>query len=217
MPEIQGLIFDLDGVIAETAEYHYQAWQQLADEKGVAFDREKNKRLLGVTNDVSLRIFTEGVDIDDDTLQAWSKRKDSYFTERMNQLTPGDELPGVVQLLDDADAAGIPVGVGSSSRNARPVLRRLGLIDRFVAVGDGYTVENSKPAPDIFLWVAGGLGVLPRHALVIEDSAAGVQAALHGGFYVIGVGNAVGDNAHANLRDLAGLSLADLVALLPDA
>lgn len=216
MPDIRGLIFDVDGVIADTAEFHYQSWKQLAEEENVPFTREDNERLRGVTRDVSLSRFTEGLSLDDDVRQAWFQRKNEYFHERMDDLQPGDELPGVLRLLDEADAAGMPVGAGSASRNARRVLGKLNLLERFDAIGDGYTVSNSKPAPDIFLWVAGALGLSPCHLLVIEDSQAGVQAALTGGFYVVGVGEAAGNQAHLTLPDLSGLSLAALIDRLPD-
>jgi beta-phosphoglucomutase len=216
MPDIRGLIFDVDGVIADTAEFHYQSWKQLAEEEGVDFTRADNERLRGVTRDVSLSRFTEGLTLDDDTRRAWFQRKDDYFHQRMDTLQPGDELPGVIRLLDEADAAGMPVGAGSASRNARRVLNRLNLLERFDAIGDGYTVANSKPAPDIFVWVAGALGLSPRHVLVIEDSKAGVQAALTGGFYVVSVGDSAGDAAHVVLPDLSEMSLAALLAKLPD-
>ncbi len=215
MPDIRGLIFDVDGVIADTAEFHYQSWKQLADEENVPFTRNDNERLRGVTRDVSLQRFTEGISLDDEARQAWFRRKNEYFHERMDDLQPGDELPGVLRLLDDAEAAGIPVGAGSASRNARRVLGKLNLLERFAAIGDGHTVSNSKPAPDIFVWVAGALGLSPYHVLVIEDSKAGVQAALTGGFYVVSVGDAAGDKAHLTLPDLSDVSLAQLIARLP--
>mgnify|MGYP006272837807 CR=1 FL=1 len=209
--DIRGLIFDMDGVIADTAEFHYQSWKQLADEEGIAFDRADNEQLRGKTRDVSLQIFTEGLEIDPETRTAWMARKNRYFHERMRQLQPGDALPGITRLIATAQARGFKLGVGSSSRNARPVLERLALLDEFDVIGDGYLTHNSKPAPDIFLWVAGGLRLAPRHLLVIEDSEAGVQAALTGGFYVVGVGSAPVQDAHATYATLADVTLDDLL------
>lgn len=215
--DIRGIIFDMDGVIANTVQFHYESWQRLAQEEGVPFSRTTYARMTGRTRDVNLQIFTEGLDVDESTKADWITRKNLYFQEKMNSIQPGDELPGIRRLLDEAQAAGLRLGVGSSSRNARPILQRLQLYERFAVVGDGYTVSRSKPAPDIFLWVAGALGLPPRHVLVLEDSPAGVEAALRGGFCVIGVGDdAPADQAHAHLPHLGDVSLTKLLALVGD-
>jgi len=213
-PDIRGIIFDMDGVIADTVEFHFQSWQRIAEEEGVLFTREKYRRMTGRTRDVNLAIFTEDLDIDDATKHTWMQRKNRYFQEHISNMQPGDELPGVVDLLDDIAANGLAVGVGSSSRNARPILQRLGLIQRFAALGDGSTVVNSKPAPDIFLWVAGGLGISPKNILVLEDSQAGVHAAKRAGASVIGLGDETLQDADALLPSLEGTSVASLLARL---
>jgi len=213
-PDIRGIIFDMDGVIADTVEFHFQSWQRVAEEEGVLFTREKYRRMTGRTRDVNLAIFTEDLTVDDATKQRWMQRKNRYFLEHIENMQPGDELPGVVPLLDEIAAHGLPVGVGSSSRNARPILQRLGLVQRFSALGDGATVVNSKPAPDIFLWVSGGLGLSPKHVLVLEDSQAGVHAAKRAGCAVIGLGDDTLQDADALLPSLAGITLADLLARL---
>lgn len=213
-PDIRAIIFDMDGVISDTAMLHYQSWQRLADEEGVQFSYEKYERMLGTTREENLRIFTEGLAVSDVTQQAWMTRKNGYFKEMAEQLTPEDALPGVNELLDQAEVAGLSVAVGSSSRNVHLVLGRLGLLDRFAVIGDGNSIVNSKPAPDIFLWVAGGLGISPQHVLVIEDSPKGVQAALTGGFYAVGVGKADLSAAHHHFDTLAGRTLDDLTGRL---
>ncbi|MCA9913646.1 MAG: beta-phosphoglucomutase family hydrolase [Anaerolineae bacterium] len=216
-PDIRGIIFDMDGVIADTVEFHYQSWVRVAEEVGVTFTREKYRRMTGRTRDVNLAIFTEDLDIDQATKRSWQHRKNQYFLEHIANMQPGDELPGVLALLDDLAAHGLPVGVGSSSRNARPILQRLNLIHRFAALGDGATVVNSKPAPDIFLWVAGGLGISPKNILVLEDSQAGVTAAKSAGSYVIGLGDETLEGADALLPSLEGIMLSDLLVQLAQA
>jgi beta-phosphoglucomutase len=214
MTDIQGIIFDLDGVIADTAELHYRSWQQLADELGLPFTRANYAPMNGTKREENLRLFTQGLDVDDATKQSWMERKNRYLVDMLNNLTPEDAAPGIVRILDEAQAAQVKVAVGSSSRNAKLVLEHLGLLDRFEVIGDGDTVVNSKPQPDIFLWVAGALRLSPHKILVVEDSQAGVQAARHGGFYVIGVGDKAGHEAHATLPDLEVVSLSQLFEMV---
>ena len=210
MADIRGIIFDLDGVIADTAEFHYLAWKQLADEESLVFTRADYLAMSGTKREENLRLFTQGLSIDEVTQQAWMERKNRYLVERIERLQPRDTAPGIVNLLDEAQADGIKVAIGSSSRNARLVLHYLQLTDRFEVIGDGDTVVNSKPQPDSFLWVAGALRLLPREILVIEDSQAGIQAARHGGFYAVGVGSNPLQNAHVIFPNLADVSLAEL-------
>ena len=213
MTHIRALIFDLDGVIANTEEFHYQAWQRLADEENIPFSRADNEHLRGLTRDASLRRLLNGRELDLPTFDAWMQRKDSYFKAQMASLRPGDALPGVEALIHEAKQVGLALGVASASRNARPVLEKIGLLGEFQVIGDGYTVDNSKPAPDIFLWVAGGLAVPPRQCVVFEDSQAGVQAALTGGFQVIGVGDGLVRAAHRRVERLDDLTLAEVLEI----
>jgi len=217
MADIRGIIFDLDGVIADTAEFHYLAWKQLADEEGLTFTRADYLAMSGTKREENLRLFTQGLDVDEVTKQAWMERKNRYLVERIERLQPHDTAPGIVRLLDEAQTDGIKVGIGSSSRNARLVLHYLQLTDRFEVIGDGDTVVNSKPQPDIFLWVAGALRLHPRETIVIEDSPAGIQAARHGGFYAVGVGDNPLHEAHAVFPNFADVSLSELFeALTPN-
>jgi beta-phosphoglucomutase len=213
--DVKGLIFDLDGVIANTAEFHYQAWQRLAEEEGVPFSRETYIRMSGTNRDENVRIFTEKLQLDDATKREWMIRKNGYFVELRDTLRHGDALPGIENILKEAQAATLKIGLGSSSRQAVEVLKLLGVINYFDVLGDGNIITNSKPAPDIFLWVAGGLGLAPRHCLVLEDSPAGVEAALRGGFYVIGLGHNPLEKAHARLDNLGETSLEALLKLIP--
>lgn len=213
-PDIQAFIFDLDGVITDTAEFHYLSWKRLADEVGVPFTRAENDQLRGLSRRDSLNVILKGRAIDEVTAQEWMTRKNDYYLGYLETITPADVLPGVLELLDDARAHGIRIALASASRNARPVLDRLGITERFDAIGDGYCVVNTKPAPDIFIWVAGRLNVYPQQAVVFEDAEAGIEAALRGGFWTVGLGGANVSRAHLRFDSLAGVRTHDLIARL---
>ncbi|HUN09578.1 MAG TPA: beta-phosphoglucomutase [Aggregatilineales bacterium] len=198
---IKAFIFDLDGVITDTAEFHFLAWKQLADEIGVSFTREDNDQLRGVSRRESLKRLLKGRPVDEATAEVWMQRKNDIYREFLHQITPADSLPGVVHFLDEARKRGILIGLGSASKNARDVIERLKLMDYFEALGDGYSVVNPKPAPDLFIWVAGRLGVPPNEAVVFEDAEAGVDAALKGGFWTVGLGRAGVNAAHLVKED----------------
>ncbi|MEO1288366.1 MAG: beta-phosphoglucomutase family hydrolase [Chloroflexota bacterium] len=214
MPDIRGLIFDMDGVIANTDELHYRTWQRLADEEGVTFSREKYLRMSGVGHEQNAKTFTEGLDLNDATIADWMRRKQEYYVELRDTIQPQDVMDGVIPLIETVKASGLALAVGSSSRNAKPVLEKLNLRHHFDVIGDGYTVSHLKPEPDIFLWVAGGIGLKPSQCLVLEDAPAGVDAALRAGCYVIGVGSRDLSHAHAQVTTLEGHSLTDLLNLL---
>lgn len=204
---ITAFIFDLDGVITDTAEFHYLAWKQLADEEGLPFTREDNEQLRGVSRRESLNRMLKGRPIDEATAEAWMARKNNYYRKYLETITPDNALPGVIDFLDASEAAGIKLGIGSASKNARDVLARLGLLERFEAVGDGYSVINTKPAPDLFIWVAGRLNVPPTQAVVFEDAEAGIEAALQGGFWTVGIGTANVAKAHLVTSGLGAVTV----------
>ncbi len=183
-----GYIFDLDGVITDTAEYHYQAWKQLADEENIPFTRQDNEALRGVPRRRSLELLLNGRVFPEAKLVEMETRKNNYYQALLENITPGDLLPGVFTFLEEARTAGIRLGLGSASKNALTVIRRLGIESLFEAIGDGYCVVNHKPAPDLFIWVAGRLGLWPTRCFVFEDAEAGVDAALAGGFCAVGIG-----------------------------
>lgn len=214
VPDIRGLIFDMDGVIANTDELHYRTWQQLADEEGVAFSREKYIRMSGVGHQKNAKTFTEDVDVDDKTIANWMTRKQEYYVELRDTIQPDDVMPGIPQLIQQAKTANLKLAVGSSSRNARPVLERLNLAHHFEVIGDGYTVNYLKPEPDIFLWVAGGLQLYPENCLILEDAPAGITAALRAGCYVVGVGDRDLSEAHYQVESLENISLQHLLDAL---
>jgi beta-phosphoglucomutase len=212
--DIRAFIFDLDGVITDTAEFHFRSWKRLADEEGIPFTRQDNEALRGVSRRESLNRMLKGRPIDEVTAQAWMERKNGYYVASLDEITPANVLPGALNLLREARAAGIKTGIGSASKNARPVLDKLGITHEFDAIGDGYSVVNTKPAPDLFIWTAGRLNVSPTQAVVFEDAEAGVAAALTGGFWAVGIGTADVGKAHLVLPDLANAHTAQIIETL---
>lgn len=215
---LQAVIFDLDGVITDTAEYHYRAWQRLADEEGLLFNRQINEQLRGVGRRESLMIILSGRPTTEAQIAAMAERKNRYYVAMLDQVTPADLLPGAESLLAELHAAGLKIGIGSASKNASAVISRLGIADRLDGVADGFTTHHSKPAPDLFLKAAEMLGVAPAFCAVVEDAAVGVDAALAAGMWAIGLGPAarVG-HAHACFENLAGVTLADIQTVLETA
>ncbi|MBD2015032.1 beta-phosphoglucomutase [Microcoleus sp. FACHB-53] len=214
-PDIQGVIFDLDGVLTETAEYHYRGWQRLADEEGIPFNREANEAMRGLSRRDSLLLMLNGQSRTEEQLEEMMERKNRYYLESIKDISPADLLPGAVELLDELRAAGIKVGIGSASKNAQEVIQRLGISDRVDTISDGFSVTRSKPAPDLFLHAADQLGLAPEHCVVVEDAASGVEAALAAGMLAVGLGpvERVGV-AHVVLPSLEGVQWADLLAKL---
>lgn len=217
MSDVRGLIFDLDGVITDTAEYHFLAWKRVADEEGLPFTREDNEALRGLSRRDSLMRLLKGRPADEASIQVWMERKNVYYLAYLDEITPASLLPGVGAILEDAVRAGLKLGVGSASKNAQQVMRHLGLASMFHVIGDGYCVAHAKPAPDLFLWVAGALGVYPMQAVVFEDAEAGIEAGLRGGFQTVGLGAAVGDKPTLRLPSLEGISLAEILDRLRSA
>ncbi len=209
---IQAFIFDLDGVITDTAEYHYRGWKRLADEEGFPFTREDNEHLRGISRRESLILMLKGRVYPEEKIQEMMERKNSYYLEFIKEISPRDLLPGAKELLEEIHAADLKNALGSASKNASEVLDRLGIRSLFDAISDGYSVERQKPAPDLFLHAAQQLGLSPAECVVVEDAAAGVEAARAGGFYSIGLGprERVGA-ADANFPSLEGLHLGDLL------
>lgn len=212
---IRAFIFDLDGVITDTAEYHYRGWKRLADEEGLPFTREDNERLRGVSRRNSLMLILKGRVYLEEKIQEMMERKNQYYLEYIKEITPRDLLPGAKELLEEIHAAGLKTALGSASKNAGEVIDRLGIRSLFDAIADGYSVERQKPAPDLFLHAAAQLGLPPPECVVVEDAAAGIEAAHAAGFLSIGLGpgERVG-HADAVFTSLAGVRLADLLRAL---
>ncbi|PKM07863.1 MAG: beta-phosphoglucomutase [Gammaproteobacteria bacterium HGW-Gammaproteobacteria-4] len=188
---LQAIIFDLDGVLTDTARVHYVAWKALADALGVEFDETVNRRLKGVDRMGSLEILLERA-TRTFTLEeklALCERKNAGYRERIAQFGPGDLLPGAAEVLAAVRAAGLKVALASASRNAPLLLERLGIADAFDFVADASAIERGKPDPEIFLNAARGLGIAPSACLGIEDAAAGVAAIKAAGMCALGIGD----------------------------
>ncbi len=185
---LSAVIFDLDGVLTDTAEFHYLGWQRLADEDGIPFDRQANEALRGVSRNDSLRLLLGDREVDDERFAEMAERKNRYYVDSLQDMGPKDALPGAATLVLDAKRRGMKVAIGSSSKNAHFVLERLGMTALFDAVADGHTVEQAKPAPDLFLAAADLLGVPAEACIVVEDAESGVDAALAAGMVAVGVG-----------------------------
>jgi kojibiose phosphorylase len=212
--DIRAFIFDLDGVLTDTPMMHRESWLRLAHELGITFGWEQHMAMQGLTRRQSLQVFLNGRVVDDQTADVLMARKNTFFIELLETITPAHQFPGVNDLITEARTAGIRIALGSSSQNAPLVLEKLGLSPLFDVVGHGQTVAASKPAPDIFLWAADQLGVTPQQAIVFEDSVAGMQAAITGGFWRVGLGGQHGPGAHLALFSLEGCRLPDLLSRL---
>lgn len=191
----KAVLFDLDGVITDTAEYHYRAWKALAEEIGIdGVNREFNEQLKGVARDDSLRkILALGGKENDYTpeeFDALTKRKNDNYVEMIQEVSPKDVYPGILQLLTDLKAAGIKIALASASKNGPFLLEKLGLTDYFDAIADPAKVAASKPAPDIFIAAADGVGVANEDAIGIEDASAGIAAIKAAKSLPVGVGRA---------------------------
>ena len=188
---IQACIFDLDGVIVDTAVYHYKAWKKLAHELEFDFTEAQNEKLKGISRMRSLQLILEWGGVDKTPLeqQELATRKNDWYVAMINRMTPQDILPGVEAFLQQARAAGIKTGLGSASKNAGLILERTGLLHLFDAIVDGNTVTASKPDPEVFLQCAKLLNTAPAHCVVFEDAIAGIAAAKAAGMKAIGIGD----------------------------
>jgi beta-phosphoglucomutase len=209
---IKAIIFDLDGVLTNTSEYHYKAWKRLADELDIPFDKKTNEKLRGIPRKESLEIMLDGRTVLEEEKKRLMEVKNRYYIEYLIQMTPDDILPGALKLLQELWEAGIKIGIGSSSKNAKTVINKLKLESLIDAISDGNSVDNHKPAPDLFLHCAANLDVAPKEAIVVEDAESGVEAALNGGFWVIGLGpeSRVG-KAHIVFPSLENVHLRDFI------
>lgn len=191
----KGIIFDLDGVICSTDEYHYRAWKTLADRLEIPFDREQNNLLRGVSRMDSLDIILEksSKTYTTDEKTVFAEEKNRLYRELLSELSPADLAGEVRDALHILREKHIPMAIGSSSKNTKFILQRLGLDDFFDAVVDGNQIAHSKPAPEVFLKAAGKLNLSSKDCLVVEDAHAGVEAACAGGFDCAAMGDASGD------------------------
>lgn len=191
MHNIKAFIFDLDGVLVDTAKYHYLAWKRLAEELNIDFSLQDNERLKGVSRMQSLQIILDigNITLNEDTKNGLAKKKNNWYVEYISKLTPEDILPGVIGFLKSVKDNGIKVALGSASKNSMLILDKLNLTNYFDAIIDGTKVSKAKPNPEVFLKGAEALNVLPSQCIVFEDAEAGVEAAINVGMYCIGIGS----------------------------
>ncbi len=201
----KAILFDLDGVLTNTSEYHYLAWKKLADELGIPFSRKFGDKLRGVSRRESLAIMLQGRIVSEAVAETFMDRKNAYYKELLKTMTKKDVLPGVIKLLTYLKKRGIKVVVASVSKNAKDVLRALDLEQYIDGIADGYSVEKHKPYPDIFLYAAKLGGCKSHESVVVEDAAAGVEAAHRAGMKCIGVGRAA-TGADKVFRSIASIS-----------
>lgn len=189
IPAFQAVIFDLDGVITATIEYHYQAWIKALRPLGISMTRAENDRLRSLTRSQSLdQILSGKPPVTDDERQAILKRKNDYYLESVSSMTCADLLPGVETLITNLRQAGLKTGVASASSNTRLVLQRLGISQSIDVVVDANDVPVSKPAPDVYIRTANLLIAPPPTCLALDDSPAGIQAAAQAGMCAVGIG-----------------------------
>jgi beta-phosphoglucomutase len=191
MNKIKACIFDLDGVIVDTAVYHYKAWKRLASELGFDFTEEENEKLKGVSRVRSLELILQwgGVTKTAAEKEKLAARKNDWYVEMINHMTPTEILPGAKSFLEACRAAGIKTALGSASKNSMTILNKINLAYLFDAVIDGNKVSKPKPDPEVFLKGAEELNLRPADCVVFEDAIAGIQAAVNGGMKVVGIGS----------------------------
>lgn len=199
----EGIIFDLDGVICHTDKYHYKAWKQIADELNIYFDESINNRLRGVSRNESFEIILEkydGILSDEDKLKYLNKKNEIYKI-LLNDMNENDLSREVKDTLYELKRRKIKIGIGSSSKNAKMILERIGIKDIFDVIVDGNDISNSKPDPEVFLKANERLGINKEKCLIVEDAEAGVNAALAGSLDVAAIGDATKCNkANYNLE-----------------
>lgn len=204
----KGIIFDLDGVICSTDEYHYLAWKALADRLSIPFDRTINNRLRGVSRMESLEIILEKAEQSYTEAEklAFAEEKNALYRESLKNMSPADLAEDVKAALDTLRAQGLRLAIGSSSKNTPFILERIGLSGFFDEVADGNMITHSKPHPEVFLKAADMIGLAPSDCLVVEDAHAGVEAAVAGGFACAAIGDAKDDvRAEWHLSSLSDL------------
>lgn len=189
--DYKGFIFDLDGVLVSTEHNHFIAWQKTANLIGIDFSEEENENLKGVSRVDSLKYILnlENTILSNEEFINLLDFKNESYLESIQDLTQQNCLKGVVETLSKAKSKGIKLAVGSSSKNAKRILKLIEIEEYFDAIVDGSMVENLKPSPEVFLKASSMLGLMPSECLVFEDAASGIQAAKSGGFTAIGIGN----------------------------
>lgn len=211
--QTKACIFDLDGVIVDTAKYHFLAWKRLADQLKINFTEKDNERLKGVSRMASLEIILElgKMHVDGATRLKYATLKNEWYVGYISTMTPDEILPGSIEFINELRSTGIKVGLGSASKNTPMILERVGMRHLFDAVADGNIVHKAKPDPEVFITAAKMLGVEPQFCIVFEDAVAGVEAALNAGMKCVGIGSEeVLVKAHCVIPGLAMMNIKKL-------
>jgi beta-phosphoglucomutase len=213
MQRPQAILFDLDGVLTDTSEYHYLAWKRLADEEGISFTRQENDdHLRGVGRRDSLMYILRGRTVSEEQIQEMMDRKNRYYVQMIASMSPQDLVAGGRDLLQGIRDAGIKVAIASSSKNCRTVLERLDIMSYLDGIADGNSVVNSKPAPDLFIYAAGLVQVPTPACMGVEDADAGIEAIKTAGMQALGIGPQERfHRADKVLPTLANMHLADML------
>lgn len=207
---VKGVIFDLDGVICSTDEFHYKAWKRICDERSIPFDRKVNNLLRGVSRKDSLEIILKeaGMNFSDEEKDRMLKEKNDIYVSELSSLSSDDIAPGFMDFLSLLKKKGIKTAVGSSSKNTKRILTHLGLINSFDAIADGTEITRSKPDPEVFLLAAQKIHTDPKDCAVIEDAEAGIKAAKAGGM----LGIAIKDAKKSPLADIRADSFKEIAS-----
>jgi len=189
---IKGVIFDLDGVIVSTDKLHYKAWKKMAKKEHIYFDEIINHRLRGISRMASLEIILEKSEksYSDKEKHELAKYKNDYYVKLLEVLSKNDILPGIMQIIYSLKERNIKVAIGSSSRNAKMILKNIDLLDEFEAISDGTNISKSKPDPEVFLKAAEMLKIKPANSAVVEDALSGIEAAKNAGMLAFATGDA---------------------------
>jgi beta-phosphoglucomutase len=219
MSGVKACLFDLDGVIVDTAKYHFIAWRQVAGELGFVFTERDNERLKGVSRQRSLDILLEigGIALDESAKAKIAEKKNGLYLDYIRKMTPAEILPGAEAFLKQCRAAGLKTALATASRNSALILDLLRIRALFDVVVDGNSVTRTKPDPEVFLLCAEGLGVEPRHCVVFEDAEAGIEAARAAGMFSVGIGRPdILGKADLVAPGLADISIEEVIlALVP--
>jgi beta-phosphoglucomutase len=214
---IEAVIFDLDGVLVSTDEYHYRSWVKIAAEEGFDFfDHKFNDQFRGVARMECVEILTKasGRDYSPAQKQEIADRKNGYFAESLSSVTPEELLPGALAMLQELRKRGIKIAVASNSRNAKTIVRQTKIEHLLDVIVDGYEIEKSKPDPEPFLLAATRIGVAPAHCIVVEDAVTGVEAARRAGMKALGIGTRERlPNADIVVPNLSTISVDRLLSL----
>jgi beta-phosphoglucomutase len=214
---IKACIFDLDGVIVDTAKYHFQAWRRLANELGFDFSEADNEQLKGVSRMESLDIILGwgGIVLSAGQKLELAERKNEWYKDLISHMQSNEILPGVPAFLDDLQRHDIRIALGSASKNAGAVIQSIGLKGRFETVVDGHQTTRSKPDPQVFQLAAQNIGLPPSACIVFEDADSGIEAALAGGFYAVGIGSPeILGKAHMVIPGFDGITWSDVLNAL---